>query len=82
MEYYIGIVHQGGEEDRRIISTSLRAVSKFTGVSERKLSYRFTDLGKSHYMQLDPWVSVWMVDGITKQERPQYRDNANKMRRE
>ena len=76
MEYYIGIIHQGGENDDRIVSTSLRSVSKFVGVPEHKLSYRFRTLGKTHYMELDPWISVWVTNNFVKQRRPQYTDPA------
>ena len=75
MNYYIGIGHKGGEEDDRIVSTSLRTVAKYLGVSERKISYRFNELGKNFWMQLDPWVSVWVLDDIVKQDRPQYKNN-------
>ena len=81
MEYYIGIVHRGGENDDRIITSSRRAVSKFVGVPEHKLRYRFSEQGKTHYMQLDPWISVWVTNNFIKQSRPQYHRNAEKMRK-
>jgi hypothetical protein len=75
MGNYIGIRHQGGEDDDTIVSTSLRTVTEYLGVSERKVGYRFTVLRKRFWMQLDPWISIWQTGEVVKQSRPQYRNN-------
>ncbi|HDY66660.1 hypothetical protein LCGC14_2622610 [marine sediment metagenome] len=81
--YYFAVVRKDTADGVPLLATNLQAISDFTGIPVKRLSYHLTRKGMRYYWQREPNAEVWKVNDIHKIHRPQYDNPAyNKKKRE
>ncbi len=67
--YYMVVVRNESKSGRAFICRSKAKLSVFTGIKESILVYQFERAKKRYYEHINPWVEIWVVDKIEKQNR-------------